>query len=172
MKGRAYLLLKNFQKNSSPFLFATLILELGVQQIDRMTPDLDDEEIERTLQATIDMIRESYEFRRQRLAAAVAARRYVPQPNRRGERAETLRLTTLLRMRSIERRSSGPCRQFGFQFVIVLKLILGQHPRTDGLLDGTVSFATMLTVRESTVERQLKNLWERRIQTLLMIEEL
>ena len=75
MKGRAYLLLKNFQKNSSPFLFATLILELGVQQIDRMTPDLDDEELERTLQATIDMIRESYEFRKQRLAAAVAARR-------------------------------------------------------------------------------------------------
>ncbi len=75
MKGRAYQILVEFQRNSSPFLFANLILELGTQQIDRMTPDFDDELTEETLQATIDMIRDTYEMRKRNLAIAMAARR-------------------------------------------------------------------------------------------------
>lgn len=75
MRGRAYQIITEFQKNSSPFLFANLILELGTQQIDQMTPELDDENLEETLQATIDVIRDTYELRKRKLAMAMAARR-------------------------------------------------------------------------------------------------
>jgi hypothetical protein len=74
MKGQAYNILVEFQRTSSPFLFAHLILELGAQQIDRMTPDLDDESTERTLVSTIEGIREVYELRRKRLQSSVEKR--------------------------------------------------------------------------------------------------
>lgn len=68
MKGHAYNILVEFQRTSSPFLFAHLILELGTQLIDRMTPELDDEATERLLLETIKAVRVTHDARRKRLS--------------------------------------------------------------------------------------------------------
>ena len=69
MKGHAYNLLIEFRNTNSPFLFAQLILEIGTQQLDRVTPELDDEAVEQLLAKTMQHVRQSYERRRHRLLA-------------------------------------------------------------------------------------------------------
>ena len=75
MKGQAHNILVEFQRTSSPFLFAHLILELGTQQIDRITTDLDDESVEQVLVDTINAIRTAHELKRKPLSHLAANRR-------------------------------------------------------------------------------------------------
>ncbi|MFO0660405.1 MAG: hypothetical protein U0165_11330 [Polyangiaceae bacterium] len=59
-----------FKNESSPFMFAQLILEVGTEQLDRATPDLDDPTLETALDLAIEKISQVYDLRRKKLSRA------------------------------------------------------------------------------------------------------
>lgn len=75
MKSRAHELLQKFKKASSPFLYAQLILELGPELLDRITPDATDLGLEDELRAAIQRLEGASAQRREKLAAALGERR-------------------------------------------------------------------------------------------------